>query len=74
MDNNQKAERYNQLLIKHDRLTERIADIKSEAAGMELNKEQKAKVEDYERQIRELLSETPHAMITGSIALELVSH
>ena len=58
MDNNQKAERYNQLLIKHDRLTERIADIKSEAAGMEFNKEQKAKVEDYERQIRELLSET----------------
>jgi hypothetical protein len=39
-------------------LTERIADIKSEAAGMDLNKEQKAKVEDYERQIRELLSET----------------
>lgn len=58
MDNNQKAERYNQLLLRHDRLTERIADIKSEAAGMDLNKEQKAKVEDYERQIRELLSET----------------
>jgi hypothetical protein len=58
MDNNQKAERYNQLLVRHDRLTERIADIKSEAAGMDLNKEQKAKVEDYERQIRELLSET----------------
>jgi hypothetical protein len=58
MNNNQKAERYNQLLLRHDRLTERIADIKSEAAGMDLNKEQKAKVEDYERQIRELLSET----------------
>ena len=58
MDNNQKAERYNQLLLRHDRLTERIADIKSEAAGMDLDKEQKAKVEDYERQIRELLSET----------------
>ena len=58
MDNNQKAERYNQLLLRHDRLTERIADIKSEAAGMDLNKEQIAQVEDYERQIRELLSET----------------
>ena len=58
MDNNQKAERYNQLLLRHDRLTERIADIKSEAAGMELNTEQKEKVAEYERQIQQVIAET----------------
>jgi hypothetical protein len=58
MDNNQKAERYNQLLVRHDRLTERIADIKSEAAGMELNTEQKEKVAEYERQIQQVIAET----------------
>ena len=58
MDNSQKAERYNQLLVRHDRLTERIADIKSEAAGMELNTDQKEKVAEYERQIQEVIAET----------------
>jgi hypothetical protein len=58
MDNSQKAERYNQLLVRHDRLTERIADIKSEAAGMELNAEQKEKVAEYERQIQQVIAET----------------
>lgn len=58
MNNDQKAELYNKYLRQHDRLTERIADIKSEAAGMELNAEQKAKVAEYERQIQQVISET----------------
>jgi hypothetical protein len=58
LTNDQKAERYNQLLRQHDRLTERIADIKSEAAGMELNAEQKSKVTEYERQIQQVIAET----------------
>ena len=58
MDNDQKAEKYNQYLRMHDRLTERIADIKSDAAGMDLNTEQKNKVAEYESQIQEVINET----------------
>jgi|TARA_R110000803_G_scaffold28440_1_gene65766 hypothetical protein len=58
MDNDQKAEKYNQYLRMHDRLTERIADIKSDAAGMDLNAEQKNKVAEYESQIQEVINET----------------
>ena len=58
LSNDQKAEKYNQYLRMHDRLTERIADIKSEAAGMELNEEQKAKVAEYEKQIQQVIAET----------------
>ena len=58
MNNDQKAEKYNQYLRMHDRLTERIADIKSEAAGMELNAEQKRKVAEYETQIAQVIEET----------------
>jgi hypothetical protein len=39
-------------------LEERIADIKSEAAGMDLNTEQKTKVAEYERQIQQVIAET----------------
>ena len=42
----------------HDRLTERIADIKSDAAGMDLNVEQKTKVAEYEQQIQQVIEET----------------
>jgi|TARA_R110000803_G_scaffold55189_4_gene112065 hypothetical protein len=58
MDNDQKAEKYNQYLRMHDRLTERIADIKSDAAGMDLNVEQKTKVAEYEQQIQQVIEET----------------
>lgn len=58
MNNDQKAERYNQLLRMHDRLEERIADIKSEAAGMDLNTEQKDKVAGYEKQKQQVIAET----------------
>jgi len=58
MDNDQKAERYNQLLRMHDRLEERIADIKSDAAGMDLNEQQTTKVRDYEQQKLQVIEET----------------
>lgn len=58
MNNDQKAEKYNQYLRLHDRLTERIADIKSDAAGMELNAEQKKQVAEYEQQIAQVIEET----------------
>ncbi len=58
MNNDQKAERYNQLLRMHDRLEERIADIKSDAAGMDLNEQQTTKVRDYEQQKLQVIEET----------------
>jgi hypothetical protein len=61
LTNDQKAERYNQLLRQHDRLEEKIADIKSEAAGMDLNTEQSSKVAEYKRQIQQVIAET-HAL------------
>ena len=58
MNNDQKAERYNQLLRMHDRLEERITDIKSDAAGMDLNEQQTTKVRDYEQQKLQVIEET----------------
>ena len=58
MENSEKAERYNQLLVRHDRFPERISDIKSEAAGMDLNTEQKERVAQYEIQIQQVIAET----------------
>jgi|TARA_B110000211_G_C14062285_1_gene546098 hypothetical protein len=58
MDNDQKAERYNQLLRMHDKLEERIADIKSDNAGMDLNDQQTAKVREYEQQKLQVIEET----------------
>jgi hypothetical protein len=50
MHNDQKAQMYHTLLLTHDKLDGQIADIKSEAAGMELNKEQKSKLSVLESQ------------------------
>jgi hypothetical protein len=50
MNNDQKAQMYHTLLLTHDKLDGQIADIKSEAAGMELNKEQKNKLSLLEAQ------------------------
>jgi hypothetical protein len=50
MHNDQKAQMYHTLLLTHDKLDGQIADIKSEAAGMELNKEQKSKLSLLEAQ------------------------
>lgn len=50
MNNDQKAQTYHSLLLAHDKIDGQIADIKSEAAGMELNKEQKQKLALLEAQ------------------------
>jgi hypothetical protein len=50
MNNDQKAQMYHSLLLAHDKIDGQIADIKSEAAGMELNKEQKQKLSSLEEQ------------------------
>jgi hypothetical protein len=48
MNNEQKAEYYHSLLLKHDKLDGQVADIKSEAAGMDLNKEQLSRIDVLE--------------------------
>jgi hypothetical protein len=55
MNNDQKAQLYHSLLLQHDKLDGQIADIKSEAAGMELNEHQKAKLNLLETQKSELV-------------------
>jgi hypothetical protein len=50
MNNDQKAQMYHSLLLAHDKIDGQIADIKSEAAGMELNKEQKQRLSSLEEQ------------------------
>ena len=44
MNNEQKAQLYHSLLLRHDKLDGQISDIKSDAAGSDLNDVQKAKV------------------------------
>ena len=58
MNNDQKAELYHSYLLRHDRLESQIADIKSEAAGRDLNKEQKEKIDLIESQKAEIVTET----------------
>ncbi len=58
MNNDQKAELYHSYLLRHDRLESQIADIKSEAAGRDLNKEQQDKINLIESQKAEIVTET----------------
>lgn len=55
MNNEQKAQIYHSLLLRHDKLDGQIADIKSESAGMELNDIQKGKIKLLEQQKDELV-------------------
>jgi len=55
MNNDQKAQMYHSLLLAHDKIDGQIADIKSEAAGMELNKEQKQRLSSLEEQKSDLV-------------------
>jgi hypothetical protein len=55
MNNEQKAQLYHSLLLQHDKLDGQIADIKSEAAGMEINETQIAKLSLLEQQKNELV-------------------
>jgi hypothetical protein len=58
MNNEEKAGLYHSYLLRHDKLDGQIADIKSEAAGRDLNDEQKAKVNLLETQKAEIVRET----------------
>jgi hypothetical protein len=58
MTNEEKAGIYHSLLLRHDRLDEKISDIKSEAAGRDLNKDQLLKVEKLEIQKEQVVAET----------------
>lgn len=58
MNNDEKAELYHSYLLRHDKLDSQIADIKSEAAGRDLNKDQKDKVDLIESQKAEIVRET----------------
>jgi len=55
MTNEQKAQLYHSLLLKHDKLDGQISDIKSDAAGSDLNDTQRAKVQLLEQQKEELV-------------------
>tara|TARA_B100000900_G_C20210200_1_gene565496 strand:+ start:111 stop:323 length:213 start_codon:yes stop_codon:yes gene_type:complete len=57
MNNDQKAEYYHSLLLKHDKLDGQVADIKAEAAGMTLNEEQLKRIDDLERKKSILVDE-----------------
>ena len=57
MNNEEKATMYHTLLLRHDKLDGQIADIKSEAAGVELNKEQKKQLELLESQKQMLVQQ-----------------
>tara|TARA_Y100001980_G_C14264046_1_gene104474 strand:+ start:202 stop:405 length:204 start_codon:yes stop_codon:yes gene_type:complete len=48
MNNEEKAQVYHSLLLQHDKLDGQVADIKSEAAGMTLNDEQKKRIDELE--------------------------
>ena len=50
MTNEEKAELYHSLLLKHDRLDGKVADIKSEAGGMTLNEEQNQQLDKIEQE------------------------
>ena len=58
MNNEEKAGLYHSYLLRHDKLDGQIADIKSEAAGRDLNDEQKAKVNLLETQKAEIVRQT----------------
>lgn len=58
MNNDQKAELYHSYLLRHDRLDSQIADIKSEAAGRDLNIEQQGKINLLESQKAQIVAET----------------
>lgn len=58
MNNEEKAALYHSYLLRHDKLDSQIADIKSEAAGRDLNKDQQDKVNLIESQKAEIVRET----------------
>ena len=57
MTNEEKASIYHSLLLRHDKIDGKVADIKSEAAGMELNDTQVKQLEVLEQQKSQVVSE-----------------
>jgi len=57
MNNEEKSSLYHSLLLKHDRLDGQIADIKSEAAGKDLNDDQQVKINNLEIQKEHVVSD-----------------
>jgi hypothetical protein len=57
MNNEEKATMYHTLLLRHDKLDGLISDIKSEAAGVELNEEQKNRLKLLESQKQVLVTQ-----------------
>lgn len=62
MTNQQKADMYHSLLLKHDKLDGKIADIKSEAAGMELNESQKLEIQKLEQEKFNLVAQAQNLL------------
>lgn len=62
MTNEQKAQMYHSLLLRHDKLDGQIADIKSEAAGMELNESQRIMISNLEKEKNELVKQAMSLM------------
>jgi uncharacterized protein YdcH (DUF465 family) len=62
MTNQQKADMYHSLLLKHDKLDGKIADIKSEAAGMELNESQKLEIQKLEQEKFKLVTQAQNLL------------
>ena len=62
MDNEEKARMYHTLLLRHDKLDGLISDIKSEAAGVELNNDQKKQIESLESQKQVLVKQAMSLM------------
>jgi hypothetical protein len=57
MTNEEKSSVYHSLLLKHDKLDGQIADVKSEAAGSDLNDAQQARVNNLELQKEQVVVE-----------------
>jgi len=57
MTNEEKSSYYHSLLLKHDRLDGKVADIKSLAAGRDLNDEQNKQLYKLEDQKAEVVAE-----------------
>ena len=57
MTNEEKASLYHTLLVKHDKIDGKIADIKSEAGGMTLNKDQNSRIEILEQKKSQVVAE-----------------
>ncbi len=57
MTNEEKASIYHSLLLKHDKLDGKVADVKAEAAGMTLNEDQKKRISFLEAQKAQVVAE-----------------